>query len=352
MTTLVTGGSGHLGNAIVRTLLARGRSVRVLVHSESASLTGLTVERRLGDILDRSSLEAAFAGVDVVYHFAAIVSLSPKDGERVLRTNVLGTRNVIAACLAQGVKRLVYCSSIHALAPRHGNEPTDESCPPNTDRRATPYDRSKTESEAEVSRATGRGLDAVILNPTAVIGPHDYFPRLAGRALIDMYLGKLPVSIDGGFDWVDARDIAAAALSAETRGRSGERYLLSGHWASVADVAAAMRLATGRRGPRIVAPMGLAWLALPFLAAAAKLKRTEPLYSAPALRTLTEHRACNNAKARAELGFAPRPLARTIADTFAFYEQAGLLHAGAERGTSLPAEAFVDGWVREAVPAR
>ena len=104
-TVLVTGAAGHLGNNIVRALLARGRKVRVLEHVESASLDGLPVEKRRGDILDRPSLDAACEGVAVVYHFAATVSIAPAhDARDVIRTNTLGTKNVVDACLAQGVE--------------------------------------------------------------------------------------------------------------------------------------------------------------------------------------------------------------------------------------------------------
>jgi len=341
-TVLVTGGAGHLGNNVVRELLARGRTVRVLEHVESSSFDGLPVERRRADILDRPSLDAACEGVEVVYHFAAIVSIAPAHDPRVIRTNTLGTKNVVDACLAHGVRRLVHASSVHALAAGGPGGVTDENCAPNLGRHATSYDRSKVAGEAEVRAGILRGLDAVIVLPTAVIGPHDYSPRLAGRALIDMYLGKLPMSVAGGFNWVDARDVAKGALAAEARGGAGERYLLSGHWASIPDVAAMMEAATGRRGPRLVAPLWLARLGVPYIAAFAALTRSQPLYTAPALRALTEHRDCTSAKARRELGFAPRPLEHTIADTFRFYEQAGLLELGVQRGTSLPAAAFVD----------
>lgn len=339
MTVLVTGAAGHLGNNVVRQLLARGRKVRVLVHSESASFDGLDLEKSPGDILDRSSLDGAFEGVDVVYHFAAKVSILPKEGPSVTRTNTLGPKNVVDACLAHRVRRLVHASSVHALTPGGSNGVTDENCAPNRDPGAPAYDRSKAAGEGEVRAGIERGLDAVIVNPTAVIGPHDYRPHLAGRALIDMYLGKLPTSVEGGFNWVDARDVVAGALAAETRGRTGENYLLSGHWAPMPDLAAMMERATGRRGPRLVSPLWLARIGVPFIGAYAKLTGSQPLYTGPSLRALTEHRECDNGKARTELGFAPRPLATTIAETFAFYERAGLLVNGVKRGTSLPAGA-------------
>ena len=341
MTVLVTGGAGHLGNNAVRALLARRRKVRVLVHKESASLDGLDVEKCAGDLLDRPSLDKALEGVETVYHFAGIVSLAPKDGPRVLHTNVRGTRNVVEACLARGVKRLVHCSSIHALACAGPGGVTDESRPANDGPSSNAYDRSKTESESEIGGGIARGLDAVIVNPTAVIGPHDYAPRLAGRALIDMYSGKLKVGVEGGFNWVDVRDVAAGALAAEARGRTGERYLLSGHWASFRSLGVAMRQATGRPGPKIVAPLWLAKLGVPFVGAHAKYTGSRPIYTAAELRVLKEHRHCDSTKARVELGIEPRPLASTIADTFSFYERAGLLEPGVHRGRSLSVEAFL-----------
>lgn len=325
MSVLVTGAAGHVGNNVVRALLTHGRTVRVLVHSTSPTLDGLDVEKIRGDILDRGSLDGAFEDIEAAYHCAALVSIAPADGPRVIRTNVLGTRNVVDACLAHGVRRLVHVSSVHALGPPRLNGVTDESCGPNLDPKAPAYDRSKTAGEEEIRAGIRRGLDAVIVNPTAIIGPHDYVPRLAGRALITMYRGRLPVNVAGGFNWVDARDIAAGALAAEARGRSGESYLLSGHWASMRDLAALMRKCTGRRGPRLVAPLWLARIGVPFFAAWTKLTGSEPLYTAASLRALKEHRVCSSAKASAELGFASRPLEPTIADTFAFYARAGLL---------------------------
>jgi dihydroflavonol-4-reductase len=227
------------------------------------------------------------------------------------------------------------------LTPGGSSGATDENCAPNLDPGAPAYDRSKAAGEAEVRAGIAHGLDAVIVNPTGVMGPHDYAPHLAGRALIDMYLGKLPMNVAGGFNWVDARDVAAGALSAEERGRTGENYLLSGRWARMPEIAAMMERATGRRGPRLVAPVWLARVGLPFIAAYSGLTGSQPLYTGPSLRALTEHRDCNNRKARAELGFAPRPLETTVAETLSFYEQAGLLKAGVKRGTSLPAGAFL-----------
>jgi dihydroflavonol-4-reductase len=342
MKVLVTGAAGHIGNNVVRALLARGRAVRALVHREAGSLEGLDVETTRGDLLERASLDTAFEEVEVVYHLAAMISLLPSDGPRLMRVNSVGTRNVVDACRSHRVKRLVHVSSVHALASGGSNGVTDEMSGPNLDPSAPWYDRSKVLGEAEVRAGVERGLDAVIVNPTGVMGPHDYAPHLAGRALIDMYLGRLPMNVAGGFNWVDARDVAIGAIAAEARGRTGQQYLLSGQYATMPTVARIMKQATGRSGPRLVAPIWLAKLGVPFLGAFAKLTGSTPLYTAASLRALSEHRECSNEKARRELGWAPRPIERTLIDAFAFYRESGLLERGVKRGRSLSARAFVD----------
>jgi dihydroflavonol-4-reductase len=109
----------------------------------------------------------------------------------------------------------------------------------------------------------------------------------------------------------------------------------------MAEIAAMMRRATGHHGPWLVAPLWLARLGVPLIAAFAAATGSQPLYTRPSLRALSEHRRCSNAKARSALGFTTRPLEQTIADTLAFYAQAGLLERGVQHGASLPAGAFV-----------
>jgi dihydroflavonol-4-reductase len=331
VTVLVTGATGHLGSNVVRSLLARGRRVRALVRGDATALDGLPLEKARGDVLDRRSLDAALDEVEVVYHLAAHVSIYPADGARMLHTNVVGARNVAEACLEHRVRRLVHFSSVHALLPSR-DAVTDETRPPNLDSGAPAYDRSKALGEQEVGKVVERGLDAVIVNPTGVIGPFDFHPHLAGRALINIYLGAIPSLAAGGFNWVDSRDVADGALAAEEKGRTGERYLLSGHWRSIPQIAGIIRDRLGRAVPRFVSPIWLARLGLPFLTAWAKLTKTPPMYTRPSLRALGEHRHCDNSRARRELGYHPRPTDHTVVDAFAFYERVGLLRREAVKG--------------------
>jgi len=188
----VTGASGLLGGNLVRELLAQGCRVRAVIHQDDRAVSGLDLEIVSADLADPSSLEHAFAGVDVVYHLASLISLSMSNWEHVQRVNVIGTRNVVEACLRCRVKRLVHVGSVHSRQPEPFDQPLDEDQPLITDPTAPPYDRSKAFGEIEVQGGIERGLDAVIILPSALLGPYDFRPSNVGEALQLMQRGGLP----------------------------------------------------------------------------------------------------------------------------------------------------------------
>jgi dihydroflavonol-4-reductase len=323
--TFVTGASGHIGGNLVRALLAEGREVRVLVRRDTRAIDGLDVERVSGDVLDRESLARAVRGADVVYHLAGHISLAGDRGGLMQRANVIGTRNVVAACVEAGVRRLLHFSSIHALSGKPVEEVIDETRPLADGRRAVAYDLSKARSELEVQAGVARGLDAVTLNPGGVLGPHDYKPSYMGEVILDLCHGRLPALIDGGFSWVDVRDVASGALAAEKRGRSGERYLLTGHWLSTAALGDVVEEITGVERPRFVAPMWLAIAGAPFVTAWSHVTGKRPRYTLGSLAAIRNHRMVSHQKAREELGYSPRPLRATVADTVEWFRQSQIL---------------------------
>ena len=146
-----------------------------------------------------------------------------------------------------------------------------------------------------------------------------------GQVLLDLARGKLPALVDGGFNWVDARDVAASALRAEQQGRTGERYLLGGHWHALRETAAIVSEITGRRAPRFTSPLWLARAALPFVSAFSKLTGKPLPYTRTSLHSVSHHRHVSIEKAARELGHAPRPHRETIADTLAWFKEAGRL---------------------------
>jgi dihydroflavonol-4-reductase len=329
MLTAVTGASGHLGANLVRALLADGHDVRVLAHSgRASSLADVDVTSFPGDVEQPKTLEPLLDGVDVCYHLAAKIALTPRFDDEVLRTNTLGPRNVAAACIRAKVGRMVHFSSIHALSPHPLDQVVTEKNRPNSGNHLPAYDRSKAAGEREVLAAVDRGLDAVILNPTGVIGPYDFAPRLTNRALLQLHHRLLPSMVQGGFNWVDSRDVAAGAIAAAQRGRVGERYLLSGHWMSLHDTALLVAEVTGSKPVRLVTPQLVARGVAPLVEGLSRLARTAPVFTRQSLRAVREHRHISHEKATDELGYAPRPIIDTMRDTFEFFQEQGFLEPG------------------------
>jgi dihydroflavonol-4-reductase len=328
MTVALTGASGHIGAALSRVLLAAGKNVRLLVRADTRALEGVEADRVTADLTDPDSLCRAFQGIDIVYHLAAAISLDRRHAEEMRRINITGTRNVIGACRKCSVHRLVHFSSIEAISDLGSLKATDELNPLAGPAETTVYGWTKAESERLVLQAVDDGLDAVILCPTAVVGPHDYKPSHLGRALLDLYHNRLPVLIPGGFNWVDVRDVAKAALAAGGKGRRGERYILSGSWKSLAHMAALVGEINGRDGSRPMLPGWMAGAAARIVGALPSLGSRYPGFTPQALIAIGKHREISRAKAERELNYAPRPLETTLRDTFSWFEAQGLLTPG------------------------
>lgn len=326
MVTLVTGASGHIGVNLVREFVKRGRSVRALVHNHGLPPE---IEREIevvhGDICDITSLSGAFRNADVVYHLAARISIAFDKWSVLEKINVAGTRNVVESCLNSGVRRLVHFSSIHAIAPGTPGCVIDESLPRVNSAAHFCYDRSKAAGEAEVLGGIERGLDAVIIIPTGVIGPYDYQLSLFGEALLGMAAGTLPALVSGGFDWVDVRDVVNGAIRAEETAPGGSRYLLSGHRVSVKELGKQIAEITGIQPPRFVTPMWLARLAAPPATWYARLTGKSPLFTSASLQALRSNQNISHEKATRELGYSPRPFHETLVDTLRWYAENGKL---------------------------
>jgi len=326
MEIAVTGATGHVGANLVRTLVDGGHRVRALVHNgNQRGLEGVGCQLFDADLADVASLERAFDGCERVFHLAARISIVPGDDALVHAVNVDGTRHVVAACEKTRVRRLIHFSSIHALSPDPHDQAIDETRALTSSPRMPPYDRSKADAERAVLAAVERGLDAVIVNPTAILGPHDYGPSAMGRVLLDLYHRKLPALVDGGFDWVDVRDVVSGAIAAADRAPRGARYLLSGARKTVAELASLVHQITGVRPPRLVSPMWLARVGAPFATAVARIAGKQPLYTRHSLHALRNHQLVSHDKATRELGYAPRPLVETLTAAYDWFREAGVI---------------------------
>ena len=323
---VITGVSGLVGGNLARALLRQGRRVRGLVHQDRRAVEGLEMELVHADVGEPASLERALNGAEVVYHLAASISLEMDSWEEEEAVNIQGTRNVVEACLRCGVQRLVHFSSIQSLEQEPLDAPLDESRPRITpSKKHPPYDLSKAAAEEEVRAGIGRGLDAIILIPTAIVGPYDYSPSYFGSAIIALFRGRIPALVAGGFDWVDVRDVIEAALRAEKDAPGGTTYILSGHWHSVREVANMVADLTGTRAPRLSVPIGLAYLAAPAMTMLSRFNGSRPLYTRVTLNALRSNRQISHALATRELGYQPRSFRETLADTLEWFARHGYL---------------------------
>jgi dihydroflavonol-4-reductase len=323
---LVTGGGGRLGNVLVRRLLENGQKVRVLEPGTlPESLAGLDIEFMSGSVLDTGEVARATDGVDVVYHLAAKIDLSPKKDPMMYIINVEGTRNVVDACLSSGL-RLVHTSSHHALEREPLDQPLTEDKPLALNEKCE-YHRSKAIGETIVLDACERGLDAVIVNPGSMIGPHDYEPSMIGAVLIDLYFGRVPVLLEMLSDYVDVRDVADGMIAAAEKGRTGERYLLTGEVIPVREMVSLYGELTGAKVPTRALPLWVGWVLLPFALAGSAVTKKEPFITADMLRASVSNDVVSHDKAHRELGYTVRPLRESLTDAVAWYRERGWLSA-------------------------
>jgi dihydroflavonol-4-reductase len=320
MRVAVTGASGHIGNCLVHELIKRGAEIKALVHDFSSSLDKLNVELIRGDLLDPVSLSKLCEGCDVVFHLAAQIAIENSSSKHVIETNVTGTRNMLRAAIDSGVRKFIHFSSIHSFKIGSPIHELNESNPL-VESDKTIYEFTKAEGEREVMKAVAEGLDAVILNPTAVIGPFDYRNSLLGQALRKIYQKRLPFLISGGYNWVDVRDVVSASITAIESGRKGQNYILSGQFYTLRELSGMISKLSGGNIP-VNVPVSLARMACPFFKLYSIITNTEPLYTYQSLDILVNSPVnISNAKARKELGYNPRPIEETLSDTFDWYKK-------------------------------
>ncbi len=323
---LVTGASGFVGSAVCRALAAQGVRVRALLRPTSSQLAleDVPVEIVLGDIRQPDSLRAAMAGAAFVFH-AAAESAYWRHPANVIPAAVDGTRNVVAAAAAAGVRRLVLTSSLAAMGLPHRDELLTEAHTFDLPARRFPYGYAKYQAEREALRLAGDRLEVVIVNPSVVLGPRD-LNQISGALVIEAARGRAFLWLDGGINVVHIDDVAAGHLAALRRGRPGERYLLGGENLTHREVFETLAEIVGGRPP---------WLKLPRLAvgpAAAAVDLLRHVLPLPLDGDQLRHAAyrlwCDTTKARRELDLAPaRPFRQAAQEAYDWYVAHGVLPA-------------------------
>ena len=329
VTVAVTGAGGFLGGHVCRALAARGR--RVIGVARTGSLRGLPaglagrVETRRGDVRDKASLTAALRGADAVIHCAALVTIDNSARARAdtMTVNGDGTRNTLAACFELGIERLTHISSLHAYARMRGAELNGDSALASASSPA--YSSAKAAGHAAVLRAMSEGrIGGCIICPGGIIGPGDDRPSAVGGMILDIERRKLPMLINEGFWWCDARDVAEAAAAAVTRGGDGRLYFTPGRYAKLARLAEIISDELGYDVTRPAVPYWAAMAGLPAVQAYAAARGLSPLYTRASLELLRNCPASvDDAGAVRCLGYAARPLEETIRDALAWFRENG-----------------------------
>jgi len=325
---VVTGATGHIGNVLVRELVARSQTVRALIlpNDDSCPLAGLNTEIVYGDVTDIKSLDCAFTGAEVVFHLAGIVTIMPSMKKLLERVNVGGVRNVAIACRTSGIRRLVYTSSVHAIVePPHGTV-IDESQPFDPDRVLGDYASSKARATLLLLDEVRKGgLDAVICCPTGVIGPWDYGISNIGQLILDFASGHLKSYVKGAYDFVDVRDVANGLILAADKGQLGHHYIFSGSQVQVPELMKELERNIGYPAPTYEIPPTIARTAGVLASVYYRLIRRRPVFTAYSIDVLRSNSQVSSARAREELGFRTRPWQESIRDHVEWFRAEGML---------------------------
>ena len=317
----VTGATGFLGRAVAGLLLTKDTDIYVLVMKDDPLAADLPddIHIRVGNVCDPSSLDSFLEGADgqsCVIHCAGIVSVASRPGEQIYNVNVGGTKNIIDACISHGVGKLVYVSSVHALAEKpKGVEIDAETDTFDPKRLVGDYAKSKAMATHAVLDAAKTSLDASVVLPSGIIGPGDTAGGSITELLRSFLAGKLPIAVRGGYDFVDVRDAAAGIVSCAEKGVRGKCYILSGHYATIRDILETVGRSTGINKAVSYLPVALAKIIAPFYEIDS-IRRKKKLFFTPYAVHVLQSNALFSGKAAAQdLGYAPRSLKETLIDT-------------------------------------
>ncbi|MDP8984040.1 MAG: NAD-dependent epimerase/dehydratase family protein [Pseudomonadota bacterium] len=327
MKALVTGASGFVGAAVTRALVGAGWQVRVLVRSGSnrINLQGLPLEIATGDLTVAASLGGILAGCDALFHVAADYRLGAMDPTQLYRTNVDGTRNLLTAAAAAGVKKIIYTSSVATMGLPADGSPGDEATPVSLEAMIGHYKRSKFLAEQVVLEAASAGAPAVIVNPSTPVGPGDIKPTPTGRLVLDAAAGRMPAYVDTGLNIVHVDDVAAGHLLAFDRGRAGERYILGGEDMTLQQILTCIARRVGRAPPRFCLPYA-AVLPIAYLAEAiARATGRSGRITLEGVRMSRKRMYFSSAKATRELGYRWRSTDQAFDDALGWFRERGLL---------------------------
>jgi len=325
MKAFVTGATGFIGGNLARALLRDGHQVRALIRPESdrRNIAGLPIELAEGDLDSQRILTEHISGCDAVFHVAAHYSLWVKDRDSIYRANVDGTKNLLAAARAVGVKRFIHTSSVAAIGVPAPNTLGTEETQTTLEELVSDYKKSKYLAEQAALRAAREGLDIVIVNPSTPIGARDVKPTPTGEIILRFLQDRMPAYVHTGLNLIDVEDVARGHIRAWQRGRAGERYILGNRNLSLKEMLEMLAAITGKRAPRIAIPhaipLTVAFIDEMVLARLGKRPQVS-FYSVQMSRKTMYY---DSSKAVRELGLPQNPVETALEKAVRWFEENG-----------------------------
>lgn len=326
---LVTGAAGHLGSALLARLLELGKDVRALILPDEKDIPVGDYELFYGDVTKKESLKAFFDNPDqkdlIVIHCAGIVTISSEYQQKVYDVNVNGTKNIVDICLKNAVKKLIYISSVHAIPEKPVGETITEVYDFNPDTVVGPYAKTKAEATAYVFASAKQGLNVSIVHPSGICGPYDDGRSHLTTLVIDYYKRRLTSGVDGGYDFVDVRDVVEGIIACSEKGRAGEGYILSNRFYEMREILELLHQISGKKKITRYLPFWFVKAIAPLAEIYYKILRQAPLFTAYSIYTLNTNAIFSHEKATKELSYQTRAMEETLADTIDWLKTRNIL---------------------------
>jgi dihydroflavonol-4-reductase len=326
MKILVTGGTGFVGAAVVRRLLAAGHSVRALIRSTSdkRNVLDLPLELAEGSLEDEASLIRAVKGCQGLFHVAADYRIWVPQPKTMYQVNVVGTGMLMDAALKEGVERIVYTSSVATLGYAGDKTPANEDTPVTEADMIGPYKHSKFVAEKLVHEMIAeKKLPAVIVNPSTPIGPRDLRPTPTGRIVVDAVRGRIPAYVDTGLNVVHVDDVAEGHLLAFEKGKVGERYVLGGQNLDLAELLRLIAETAGLKPPTVKLPRKALFPLAHVMEFVAGFTGQDPLLTVDGLKMAEKKMFFSSGKAERDLGYMHRPAQAAVMDAYNWFRRHG-----------------------------
>lgn len=326
MLYFVTGAAGHLGSVITRQLINSGKEVRAFVLPNEKYAPD-KAKLYFGDICDKESIRPCFENLNgrqlVVIHCAGIVSIASKFNQGVYDVNVTGTKNIVDLCKEYCASKLVYVSSVHAIPEKPNGITITEITEFSPKHVVGLYAKTKAKATAYVLDAARQGLNACVVHPSGITGPYDHGRGHLTTLVIDYYKRRLTSGINGGYDFVDVRDVADGIIAACDKGRQGECYILSNKFFQVRDILTLLHEVTGKRKIKNFLPIWFVKITAPLAELYYKILKQTPLFTSYSIYTLNSNAQFSHQKATSELGYTTREMRETLNDTVNWLKEEG-----------------------------